>query len=260
MTIRTLYDALCERVPLSQSAAFDLDGLQLCPDPAREVRRIVCALDVTEDSVRYAIDAQADLLLTHHPILFSPVRTLDPDSSMDAKNATALLAAGIAHISLHTRFDAAEGGINDTLAALFGLSDPTGFGHADEPVPLGRQGDVPAQSAEDFARTVADALGCHVSLVDAGNPVRRVAVVGGSAGDYAELLLDSDADLLVTGELAHHRLLAAAQAGKSVVCAGHYHTEICFVSAVRPLLEQLAGEADILPFYDTAHERCIAPN
>ena len=258
MNIRSLSDALTARFPEEDRASFDFDGLQVCPDEEREVRRIVTALDVTKESVAAAIDCGADLLLTHHPILFSPVRTLDPASSMDANLATTLLKNGIALITLHTRFDAGVGGINDTLAKKLALDSPLPFGTDDEPTKLGRIGDLKKPlSPEEFAKEVSRALGTHVLLTDGKRPVRRTVVVGGAAGDYLEATLESDADAIVTGELSHHRRLLAAYRGKTVIEAGHFGSEILFCEAVKAVLETLDPTLDVRAFRDTPHEVCI---
>lgn len=257
MTQRELYDALTARFPLKCAAPYDFDGLQICPDETRPVRRVVCALDLTSDSVQKAKESGADLLITHHPIFFGGIRTLDPAFSHDTKNATALLAAGIAHISLHTRFDAGDGGINDTLAAKLRLTDVEGFGTDDEIRKLGRIGNTAPVSSREFAAFCARTLGTHVLLTDAGNTVRRVAAVGGSAGDYLDLFLLSDADALVTGEVSHHHRIAANEAGKTLIEAGHYGSEIVFCEAITKVLLSLEDAPEIIPMTDTCHEVCI---
>ncbi|MBP3685491.1 MAG: Nif3-like dinuclear metal center hexameric protein [Clostridia bacterium] len=260
MNIRSLSDALSARFPEKDRASFDFDGLQVCPDEGREVRRIVTALDVTRESVAAAIDSGADLLLTHHPILFSPVRTLDPASSMDADLATTLLKNSVALITLHTRFDAGLGGINDTLAEKLGLTCVTPFGTADEPTPLGRIGNLKMPlSPEEFAQEVGRVLGTHVLLTSGESPVLRTVVVGGAAGDYLEATLESDADAIVTGELSHHRRLLAAYRKKTVIEAGHFGSEIVFCEAAERVLLEIDPTLDVCAFSKTPHEVAILP-
>ncbi len=258
MNLQDLYRALCARFPEEGRCAFDLDGLQLAPDLSREIKTVVCALDVTRESVSAAKKAGAELLLTHHPIFFSGVRTLDPGSSMDAENATELLTSGIAHISLHTRFDAGEGGINDTLAKKLSLSDVRPFGTAEEPT-LGRCGILKDKmTSEDFARFVADALGTHVLFTSGSDTVRSVAIVGGAAGDFLDAFVETDLDALVTGEVAHHRRLTVSHANKTLLEASHYGSEIVFCEAIEAVLAELIPTAEIVPFVDTPHEICIS--
>lgn len=258
MNVRTLYQALCEAFPEETRASFDLDGLQLCPEEGREIRHIVTALDVTRESVEEAKRRGAELLVTHHPILFSAVRTLDPCSSMDAQNATELLKSGIALISLHTRFDAACGGINDTLCKKLTLENVRPFGLTDDPIPLGRVGYLPeALSAEEFANKVTLALDTHVLLTTAARPIKSVAVVGGAAGDYLDAWVNTDVDALLTGEVAHHRRLLASHAGKVLAEAGHWGTEHVFCEAIAPFLKKLVPSAEITAFLQTPHEVCV---
>lgn len=257
MTIQALYDALCTRFPESARASFDFDGLQLCPEPQKDVETIVCALDVTRESVEAAIGNHATVLITHHPIFFAGVRTLDPSSSMDAELATELLKNGVAHISLHTRFDAGEGGINDTLAKKLVLENVLPFGTEEEPT-LGRQGELKeAMNSEAFAQFVADTLSTHVLFTSGNETVKRVAVVGGAAGDFLDAFVKTDLDALVTGEVAHHRRLLISHEQKTLVEASHYGSEIVFCEAIAKVLSDLNAAADVISFTGTPHERSI---
>ncbi|MBR6530694.1 MAG: Nif3-like dinuclear metal center hexameric protein [Clostridia bacterium] len=260
MTVRSFYLALCERYPEENRSSFDFDGLQLCPDENREVKTVLVALDLTRESVDMAIETGCDVLLTHHPILFSGVRTLDPSSNMDAENATRLITHGIAHISLHTRFDGGKGGINDALAKKLGLTCIKPFGiDANDPFPLGRKGELEHEmQPKDFAAFAASVLGCHVLLTDGGNTVKRVAVLGGAAGEFTERFVEEgDCDALLTGEVAHHRKLLVAHARKTLAEAGHYGSEKIFIEAILPVISDVDPAIATAPFFDTAHEICV---
>lgn len=233
MTVLELYRALDARYPTSLSCSWDSDGLMLCPNPDREVRQAVFALDVTAATLTAALEAGADVLITHHPMLFRPLKAVTP-LTLNGQRTLAALAGGVAVISLHTRLDAAEGGVNDALAEKLGLAVSEKFGDEDSPT-LGRIAVLPeAVSPADFARRVRDALGCPVQ-VTGDRPVQRIAIVGGDGKDFIGPATAAGADTLVTGAASYNTALDAAESGLNVIEAGHYFTEA-------PVLERLAAQ------------------
>ena len=138
MTIAKLYEILEKSAPRALSAEWDNDGMACCADTQKEVKRVLVALDATEAAVNYATENKFDLLLTHHPLLFRGVKELTPGKCVPRK-LLKLALGGVAAISLHTRLDAAEGGLAVMeaghfyterpvlvhLAALVKAADPT---------------------------------------------------------------------------------------------------------------------------------------
>ena len=121
MTHRELYRYLEEKMPRALSCAWDNDGLMCCPDGGREVRRVLVALDVTAEAVRYAVEGGYDVIVSHHPMIFKGLKAIN-DEHYVADKAMTLIREWISVMSFHTRLDAVEGGVNDTLANLLGLS------------------------------------------------------------------------------------------------------------------------------------------
>ncbi|MBE6595300.1 MAG: Nif3-like dinuclear metal center hexameric protein [Ruminococcaceae bacterium] len=224
MTVKELYHYLEERFPRSLSAEWDNDGLSCCPDPGREVRRVLVALDLTEAVAKRAADGGFDVVLTHHPLLFRGVKALVPEQAVPRKLLT-LARAGVAAMAFHTRLDAAEGGVNDILAALLGLSHIEAFGPAEE-VPCGRVGELPeAMAAEDLAAFVKNKLHAPGVLLSGRGLVRRVAVLGGEGGDYVAAAAAAGADLFLSGRIGYHRMLDGPEEGIALLEAGHHATE-----------------------------------
>ncbi len=255
MTIRELYDALEARIPPSLSCPWDNDGLAVCPDPDAPVRGVLIALDPTEDAVEHAIAMGCNVLITHHPLLFHGIKAVDGEDTASRK-VIRLISSGVSAMSFHTRLDAAEGGVNDTLAALLGLEDCTPFGTDDNPAkaPLGRVGNLPeAMPLEAFIDNVKTALDVPaVQYADAGRPVHRVAVLGGAGEDDIAAAIAAGADTYVTGEARHHFLCDAPYMGINLVAAGHHHTE-CFPVCAR--LAALVGELCYTPVYTMNNTR-----
>lgn len=233
MKIKELYAALEERISRDLSCEWDNDGLMCCADPEREVSRILVALDVTARVVEQAISGGYDLILSHHPLVFRPLKSLQPENPV-AKKCIRLLLAGVTVMSFHTRLDAVCGGVNDTLAAKLGLTDTVPFGENGETI--GRIGCLPApMSLSAFAELVKQATGAPcVTAADGGREVYRVALLGGSGSDDVGAAERAGADTYLTGELAHHHLADAPEHGVNLLSAGHYHTEA-------PVCETLCG-------------------
>ena len=164
MTVGALYAELEQRIPRALSCDWDNDGLMCCPDPTAQVKRVLVALDVTGDTVRTAAEGGYDLIVSHHPMIFRPLRALEPGNHV-AKRAIELARAGISVMSFHTRLDAVAGGVNDTLAGLLGLQDVTPFGEG-----IGRVGTLDnALTLCKFAEKVRSVTGAPAVLCgDAG--------------------------------------------------------------------------------------------
>ena len=235
MTVSKLYAALNERIPRHLSCDWDNDGLMCCPDADAPVRRVLVALDITAAMVEKAIAEGYDLIVSHHPLIFSPLRAMDPGDPV-AKKVIRLLRAGVSAMSFHTRLDAVEGGVNDVLAEALGLLDVEAFGPENERI--GRIGTLPeVLTLGDFAARVKAVTEADcVQYVDAGLPVRRVAVLGGSGSDDVAEAKRAGADTYLSGELKHNHLTDAPERGMNLIAAGHFHTENPVTRRIRELL------------------------
>lgn len=228
-----LYEQLNTKIPESLRCDWDNDGMMCCPDPAREVKKILLALDVTDATVEFAVAGGYDLILTHHPLIFSPIRAMNP-ANPTARRVIRLISAGISVFSFHTRLDAVEGGVNDVLAARIGLTDTHPFGLPGEEI--GLIGKIAPTSFADFAAFVKKQLNAPVlEVVSTDKTVRKVALVGGAGKDYLPAAIAAGADVYLTGEMCHHADLDAADAGIGLILAGHYYTELPVLDRLRSL-------------------------
>ena len=152
-----LYDALVREMDFP-AAEWDNDGVMCLPCADTQVSRVLCTLDVTTAVVECAVKEGFDLILSHHPLLFSGLKAVTPWSPTSAM-LLRLIQENIAVFSFHTRFDGATGGVNDGLCHLLGLSQvaPLAEGEA----ALGRVGNLPTPlSFADFIALVKEKLGC----------------------------------------------------------------------------------------------------
>ena len=239
MTVGEIVHFLETKAPVSAAAEWDNPGL-LVGDETTEVTAVVACLDITEAVVDYAVKAGASLIISHHPVIFHPIKRLESHSV-----PYRLAACGLAALALHTNLDAANGGVNDGLATTLGLAKVAPS--ADGMVRVGMLEDV--LSAAAFAERVAGVLQTPVRVHAGDTPVKTVAVCGGAGGD---LLLDTAADAVVTGELRHHEWLALAARGKTVVEAGHYETEVGVVTTLVTWLQEAFPALTVLAFPDKA--------
>ena len=233
-----ILDALFGQMPKELAEDYDNVGL-LAGSRRNAVKTVLCALDLNSRVVDEAVGIGAELIMTHHPILFRGRKNLcedDPEGAMLAK----LVRAGLSLIAMHTNFDAAENGVNDALAAALGLENIEAHESGM------RIGDIIETDLADLAGDVESRLGGVVRRYgNAGDAVRRVAVMGGSGGDYAQIALANGADAFVTGEIGYHYALDMYDRGMCVLEAGHAATELPAVGLLAEKLRGLGMELDV---------------
>ena len=208
--------------PPYMKESWDNVGLN-CGHMDRPVTKILVALDPFTHVCREAKKIGADLLVTHHALIWKP--GFITDMSTQGRNTLFLVENGIAHINAHTNLDQAPGGVNDVLAAKLGL-EHVEIINPREGVGLMRCGDVAAQSLETFLATVKECLGCEgLRYVSSGKPVRRVAVGGGSCASGILEVKAAGCDTFVTADIKYNQFWDAHDLGMNLIDAGHFHTE-----------------------------------
>jgi dinuclear metal center YbgI/SA1388 family protein len=241
--------ALAERTRPEHAAEWDPVGLQL-GDPEATVSSAAVCHEVTEAVVEALAERPVDLLVTYHPLLFEPVNRLLAGRS-PASRALELVGLGVNLVVTHTDFDAAPGGGADALASALRLGDPVPFG-ADPEAGVAAIGRVGAHSGTLAAieANVSDlwgAAGLRISG-DRDQPIDRVAVVPGSGSELIPQAAEV-ADALVTGDVSHHRAVAALDLGLAIVDPGHIATERPGMRALVKLVSQISE----VPVSDLTH-------
>lgn len=199
-----------------------------------QVTRALVALDLSMDVIAEARTLGAQLIVTHHPIMFSARKRLT-DADREGRLMLALAEAGIAHIAAHTNLDSAPGGVNDTLMAAMGAANVRGEGFV-------RAGDLPeGTTLGALAQRARTRLKAEVRLY--GAPDTAVHVLGccsGAGGGEVALARALGADCFITGEIRHHEALDAVDAGVCVLEAGHFETENPVCEVLRTALQNAA--------------------
>lgn len=234
-----LYQYLDARIPSSLSCEWDNDGLMCCSAPDREVKKVLLALDITEEVVETAVREGCDAIVSHHPLVFRPVNALNGATGAQRK-LIKLVKNDIAAMSFHTRLDAVEGGVNDELAKMLALGNVEPFGPEGER--MGRIGTIQQPLSLDvFAKQIGNALGAPAVLYSGNKQVKRVAVLGGNGDDFISAAIAAGADTLVSGRLGYHPMTDAEENGINLVEAGHYYTERPVLSVLADMLHKADG-------------------
>lgn len=215
MTVKDIYDYLNLIAPFDTAEDWDNCGLTV-GSFNKEVKKIYIALDVTNDALEDAVSFGADLVITHHPMIFNPVSQILCDSIVYKA-----VASGMSFIGSHTCLDKADGGVNHCLADKVGIKNLK----TSENDEFLKFGEIEPCTAEEFARKIKSSLGGAVSFTDAGKTIKTVALCSGSGGDLVAEAKNIGADAFLTGEAKHHEYLLSKDSGISMFVAGHFETE-----------------------------------
>lgn len=250
-TVGAVFDVLDGFCPFEQSEPWDNAGL-LVGKRDFAVSKIAVSLDITAEIVEQAHQHGAELIVSHHPVIFHPLKNIEPD------NPVYLLAKyGISAICAHTCLDCAHGGVNDVLAARLGLSNVQTIPTPQAQTPLLRAGELEEMSAEVFAKYVSDKLNSHVFFADGGEKIKRAAVCGGAGGEFFSDAKVAGCQAFVTGEARHHELLEAAAVGITLVVAGHFETEVPVTDTLFNLLKEQIKDVEVIKLTEISPVRFI---
>jgi len=252
MTCGEILTELEKVMPLSLAMEWDNPGL-LIGDSDSSVKKVVIALDLSTEVVNLAVREAADLVITHHPILFSPLKKITADD-ITGRRVIRLIEHHISCIAMHTNYDIAPGCMADLAAGKLGISgDPleeTGEIEGKK-IGIGKTGDLPKEMTLDaLAEFVKAQFGLPYVAIFGRNritgPVRRIAVCPGSGRGMYPFAVRQGARVLITGDITHHEGLDAAEAGIAVMDAGHYGLEHIFTEDMAKRMEALKEGIEVL--------------
>lgn len=220
MTVLQINDFINSIAPFELAEIWDNCGL-LIGSYQKKVEKCFFALDVTLPIIDEAIENNVDLIITHHPVIFSGLKNILSDSLVYK-----LIKNDISVISAHTNLDKALNGINDALIKKLNLEKVDCFNEKFENSFI-RVGQLENKmSISEFANLVKNNLNCGcVRLVEGNRDIKKVAVVSGSGGDFLNDVFSLDVDAFVTGDVKHNILIDALNNGITLIDAGHFETE-----------------------------------
>ena len=227
-TVSEIAGFLESRVPSTLKMDFDNVGL-LAGFPDREVTRVLIVLDITLEAVEEAVSMGAELIVSHHPVIFTPMRRI-LDTDPEGLRIIRLLQENLSAICLHTNLDRLEGGVNTALINALGGVD-------EEMLDMGCVCTLSEPTTlEGFLAQTRDALSApDIRFYDAGRIVERLAVCGGAGGDILYEAARLGCDTVLTGEIKHHQWIDGRQMGLNLIEAGHFATE----NVVTPVLAEM---------------------
>ncbi len=245
--IRDFYDSIA---PFYMKFDFDNIG-HLVGFSEAEVTKVLIALDITDDVVDEAVKMGAQLIVSHHPLIFEALKRVT-DDDLKGRKVVKMIQNGISAICLHTNMDSAEGGVNDALmnalgAKVTGPLDPHGAHEDGKPYGISRVGELPeAMELEDFLKMIRESLSANgLRYVSGGKKVKKIACCGGAgAGDMLKALA-CGCDTYVTADLKYDHFLNAKELGLNLIDADHFCTENVVVPVLYEKLKERWPEMDV---------------
>lgn len=230
--VKDFYGYLNSIAPFETQEDWDNSGM-LVGDMNAEVKKAAVVLDITHEEIKKAKAIGADLIISHHPVIFNPIKSVTMGSV-----PYELVASSINALCCHTPLDIADGGTNDSLAELLGIN----VTRADDPIL--RLGTVEPTTAQELAGKIANTLNTKVRYADAGKTIKKIAICTGAGCSLIEAAGEIDA--FITGDASHHNFLDCVQAGITLIAAGHYETEIIVVPVLVKKLQAQFPDIEII--------------
>ena len=238
-TVADILTFLETLAPASLKMEWDNVGL-LCGSKSTEVTKILVALDPFEGVCKEAADVGAQLIVTHHPLIFRAPNAITDETSI-GRSIMFLCRHGISAVNAHTNLDVAPGGVNDVLAEKLNLQNIVTLEDG-----LLRMGEVDKMPLESFLAQVKETLGCQgLRYVDSGKPVKKVAVGGGSCAGALMEALAAGCDTFVTSDIKYNQFWDAYDVGMNLIDAGHFHTENPIVPVLAEKLQTAFPEIEV---------------
>ncbi len=231
MTVQEIIAILEEFAPREYACTWDNVGLMAGRKNA-EVTHVYVALDADDFAVEEAVSLGCDMLLTHHPLLFSPIKKIN-EESIQGRRLLTLIENHIAYYAMHTSFDSAPGGMADLAAARLGLTKVRVMEETMAPAGLGCVGRFPEPIRMDqLCQKIKGAFSLPFLTLYGGEEeqeIRTLAILPGSGRGEIELARSLGADAYLTGDLTYHDGIDAMAEKFPVIDAGHYGLEWIFI-------------------------------
>ncbi|MCM1578655.1 MAG: Nif3-like dinuclear metal center hexameric protein [Ruminococcus sp.] len=256
ITVKEIYDQINSIAPFSAAESWDNCGI-LAGSPDAPVTKVLTTLDITKETVKEAEEKGAGLIVSHHPVIFHPLRTVLADTVTGL-----LLQKGISAVCVHTPFDMSPAGMAKGLLDI--LEKPLGLVRSSEE-PLEVTGEnlsigklyllAEPLSPEKCAKLAKEALGCKYVRFTRGNkPISKIAVCSGSGGSVISLAMDKGANALISGDFKHDQFIDSLNSGFTLIDCGHFYTERIFANLMRDELSEAFPQLEI-----SAADSCIDP-
>ena len=236
MKIKDIIKFLEERFPLSLQEEWDNSGLQI-GNIENDLTNIMISLDLDEQTIQKAKEKSCNLIINHHPFLFSSIKSIDLNEEK-GKIIKDLIKNDITVFAMHTNLDIGKGGVNDNLAKLLELKDISNLDTNNEN-PMARFGYTDEMTAYDFSKFVKEKLNCKGLILygDKNKKIKKVALCGGAGSDFISDAIKKDCDLIVTSDVKYHEAIDNCKK-INIVDPGHFASENHIIYMIKDLLEK----------------------
>lgn len=236
MKIKDIIKFLEERFPLSLQEEWDNSGLQI-GNIENDLTNIMISLDLDEQTIQKAKEKSCNLIINHHPFLFSSIKSIDLNEEK-GKIIKDLIKNDITVFAMHTNLDIGKGGVNDNLAKLLELKDISNLDTNNEN-PMARFGYTNEKTAYDFSKFVKEKLNCKGLILygDKNKKIKKVALCGGAGSDFISDAIKKDCDLIVTSDVKYHEAIDNCKK-INIVDPGHFASENHIIYMIKDLLEK----------------------
>ena len=254
MKLSDIIKVIDKIAPIEISESWDNPGLQI-GDYEWDIKKIMVSLDISNEVLEDAINKNIDLIISHHPLIFSPLKSIDFKSNIGSIIYKTALSK-ISIFSAHTNLDSANGGLNDILCGKIGLNDLSILGSTfetkdGEKIGLGRVGtlDKP-QKLDKYTKYLIETLNLK-NLRYSGSKdkiINKAAVCTGSGASLIGNFIESDAEVFITGDIKYHEAKNIEESGKCLIDIGHFASEHIIIDALtKKLMKDLPGDIEIVP-------------
>lgn len=240
MKLKEIVKLLNENLKMKIPEKWDNSGLQI-GDYYKDIKNIMLILDLDINAVKYAISNNIDLIITHHPFIFSPLKSID-FNTYDGKIIKDLIINNINVYSMHTNLDMADYGVNYELASILGIKnyevlrivndDNSGYGGISDICPT---------NIIDYANYVKSSLNCNAIKLycnDTQKIITKVAFCGGSGSEFISDAIKKEADIYITSDIKYHQAQDSLKSNLSIIDAGHHYTEYHSLKNVQNILHK----------------------
>lgn len=252
MITKDIINFLEEKYPRSNAEEWDNVGL-LVGNNKKDVKKIQLSIDATEKAVDYAAQNNVDMIVTHHPLIFKPLKSIVM-SELSGRKIIKLIENGLNLYSIHTNLDSSKDGLNDYILELLEVKKYKiiDINANDETAGIGRiytlEEKITILEYADFIKTKMKIKNVRVISNDLKSEVKKIALINGSGMSYWRKVKSLGADLFITGDIGYHDALDAKESGLHLIDIGHFESENCFSELLKKNLEEIGLE--VLIFND----------
>ncbi len=241
-TVKDIFAFLCEKAPLETQMSFDNAGY-LAGREDTSVTKVLVALDITDSVAAEAAEFGAELIVSHHPLTFTPMKSVTTND-LTGRKFVALLEHGISAICMHTNLDAAKDGVNDSLCAALGAEN-LGLLTPDDTISRLCRLPEPTEFAAFLAHVKTSLHANGLRYAGPEKPVQLFGICGGSGADSIPAAKARGCDAFVTADVKHHQFIWADELDIDLVDAGHFSTENVVVPVLRGWIAERFPDVEV---------------